>query len=405
MNHRMCLASVLVFLLSVSQERAADASRVTIPSNGWLLVGSYIAPTPASGGSAVLLLNGAARDRRAYIPLARELERRGVATLRPDLRGEGESTNLGRFEPGRETVSLADSHEDVAAALAWLRNRAGVDPTRIGVLGASTSADAMARAARNGASAAAYVALSPGDFSDESARAIDGSRRPWWFIASTDERFAQTVVRRVASISRTAQTTLVGGTSHASDILSPHYFLNHEIADWFAARLASRPGVEMWGNLPPGPFDVGFHRVRSEHGGRTLLVDTWYPARASTNPMRFQDYLELATDLRGAAPGFPSAAGSVAATLSTAISGDPSAVAPAMVQRVLRTGMAATREAAPAAGRFPLVLWTPRYGTTAAQAVLSEYLAARGFIVAFARPESEGKLPFELKTRERGLPS
>jgi hypothetical protein len=42
------------------------------------------------------------------------------------------------------------------------------------------------------------------------------------------------------------------------------------------------------------------------------------------------------------------------------------------------------------------VLWTPRYATTVAQSVLSEYLASRGFVIAFVRPERGGRLPFEL---------
>lgn len=57
--------------------------------------------------------------------------------------------------------------------------------------------------------------------------------------------------------------------------------------------------------------------------------------------------------------------------------------------------MDAVRDAMPV-GRFPVVIWTPRYGTTAAQAVLSEYLASHGFMVAFARPAAPAPMPFEL---------
>ena len=399
MINRTVTSVALLSLLAAQDPRGA--ARVTIESaDGWMLVGSYAAPSAGKAFPAVLLLNGAARDRRAYIPLAQELSRRGIASLRLDLRGEGESTNLGRFEPGQSSELFANSHDDVVAAIRWLRGQPHVDGERLGVLGASYSAEAAARAARTGARAAAYVALSPGDFSDESARAIDPSGAPWWFIASHDERFAHATVREIVKTSRTAQATFVEGTSHASDILSPHYFLNGEIADWFAARLAGRSTPEIWGNLGAGPFAVGFRRHAIQGG---TIVDAWYPTAVSGPAMRFEDYLRLSTDLRGASAGFPHQAGSLAQTLSTAISGDAAAIDAATLARILQSRMAAVRDAAPAAGRFPLVLWTPRYATTVAQSIASEYLASRGFVVAFARPESGARLPFELPTPEEKM--
>src|SRR5262249_4574 len=58
----------------------------------------------------------------------------------------------------------------------------------------------------------------------------------------------------------------------------------------------------------------------------------------------------------------------------------------------------ASRDAELESGRFPLVLWTPRYGVTAYQAVLCELLASRGYMVAFARPVGgRYALPYEPK--------
>ena len=403
MFQTISLASVFLPLLVVEPQASLAAERVTIPSSGWALIGNYVRPSTGEPLPAVLLLHGAARDRRAYLTLSQELARRGVASLRIDLRGAGESTNLGRFEPGGAPPRwFGETHRDVAAALTWLRAQPGVDSKRIGVLGASYTGEAMAVAARYGAAAAAYVALSPGDFSEASTRAIDHSGIPWWFIASADERFAQSVVRGIPATSRTARTTIVEGTSHASDILSPHVALNAEIADWFASRLQARSSPELWGSLQPGAFDVGFRRESITAGGRSLLVDIWFPARGAGNRLRFEDYLRLSTDLRGAVAGFPDRAGSLEATLSTAITGNAGALPPETARRILQSAMAATRDAS-SAGRFPLVLWTPRYATTVAQSVLSEFLASHGFVVAFARPASGGKLPFELPAPEAKL--
>lgn len=371
--------------------------RVEIPSGGWRLVGTFAAPAApaASRVPAVLLLNGAARDRRAYVPLARELAARGIASLRLDLRGEGESTNLGRFEPGTTDPRFDGAEADVAAALAWLRARSDIDPARVGVLGASYSGEVMAAAAREGAAARAYVALSPGSFSDESAGAIDASGVPWWFIASRDERFAQTVVERIPSMSRTARVTIVSGNAHASDILSPHHLLNGEIADWFAAKLRGYEAPALWGGLAHGAFAGGFRTLRPP-GDPSLRIDVWYPAAARGAPLTFADYVREADDLRDMPAGFPGDGAALAPALARMIGSET--IPAETLAGILASPMAAARDAAPAAGRFPLVLWTPRYGTTVMQAVLSEFLASHGIVVAFARRVGErARLPFEIE--------
>ena len=78
----------------ILSQTAAPETRVTITSEGWTLSGDF---TPGAPGRApaVLLLNGAARDRSAYSSLARLLAVRGIGSLRIDLRGHGESINLG----------------------------------------------------------------------------------------------------------------------------------------------------------------------------------------------------------------------------------------------------------------------------------------------------------------------
>jgi dienelactone hydrolase len=393
-------------LPSLTMGVAPADRRVTIQSDGWTLVGDFHESGRTGRAPAVLLLHGAARDRRAYITLADELAKRGIASLRIDLRGEGESTNRGRFVPGRRSDILDGTDRDVAAALRWLRVHRDVDPVRIGVLGASYSGEAMAIAARQGSPAAAYVALSPGSFSDSSARAIDPSGIPWWFLASRNERFAQSIVQRIPTMSRAARITIVEGNAHASDMLSPQFVLNDEIADWFAARLAGATAPSLWGSLDVGSYAVGFRSdsVRPASGG-AIRIDTWYPARAAApRPLRFGDYLRLSDDIRGATQGFPSSPGSLGATLAATMTGDSAGLAAEVIDQILAAEMAAGRSTPEAPGRFPLVLWTPRYATTVAQSVLSEYLASHGFVVAFARPlANEGRLPFELPTRDAKL--
>src|SRR5688500_3701351 len=104
------LALVLLFMAggaSSQHPRSVVETRVEVDSGKWVLVGTLRVPSGAERAPAVLLLNGAARDRRAYGALAADLTEQGIVALRLDLRGERESTNLARFEPGATDPLLA----------------------------------------------------------------------------------------------------------------------------------------------------------------------------------------------------------------------------------------------------------------------------------------------------------
>jgi dienelactone hydrolase len=162
------------------------------------------------------------------------------------------------------------------------------------------------------------------------------------------------------------------------------------------AILEGRRAPELWGGLQSGANDIGFTRRLTTDGARRTIIDVWYPARGGQRKMQFGDYLRLSTDLRGtAAPQT-----SQDERLAVALTGSATGVSVALSQRILNSPMAAERDAAHLNRQFPLVLWTPRYATTVAQSVLSEYLASHGFVVAFPRPETGGKLPYELSTSE-----
>jgi uncharacterized protein len=68
---------------------------------------------------------------RPFREIADTLGRRGVAVLRFDDRGTGES------EGNHATATSRDFADDVRALVAWLRTRDDIDPTRILLLGHS----------------------------------------------------------------------------------------------------------------------------------------------------------------------------------------------------------------------------------------------------------------------------
>ncbi len=123
-----------------------DAISVTVPSPaGHTLAGTLTLPAGATGSrpvAAIVTITGSgAQDRdealsgvkgyRLFRQFADSLGRRGIAVLRMDDRGYGEST--GDFKG----ATSADFADDIRAGLAYLRTRPEIDATRLGLLGHS----------------------------------------------------------------------------------------------------------------------------------------------------------------------------------------------------------------------------------------------------------------------------
>lgn len=243
---------MLVLFLSVScsapapvERPKATDERVVLESDGWQLVGNWRRPVEDDAIPAALLLHRAAGSRDEYLELAEALSKRGVASLRLDLRACGESTNLGRFEaPFAEHLNLLDgTYRDVATALRWIKSQPGVAGERVGAVGASYSGEAIGEALRRGnESASAYVILSPGSFSDESIAEVDASGVPWLFIRSMEEsetslEFIDAVFEALERDSETAEIRVLTGAGHATHLFDDRPSLVDEVADWLSTRL------------------------------------------------------------------------------------------------------------------------------------------------------------------------
>ena len=228
-----------LFQQAAVQESAVEETRIKLENEGWELVGDLLLPASEGPLPAVLMLNQAAGDRMVYKELALQLAARGIASLRLDLRGHGESTNLGRFVPGERQRSplIWDAEVDVTAAHQYLRSHARIDGDRIGIVGASYSGEEMAEAGRVDGYAQGYVTLSPGSFSEESIAGIDASGVPWLFIISKNERYLQEITAMLQAQSQTVEIVIVPGARHATDILEAHPDMAERIAVWLAQRL------------------------------------------------------------------------------------------------------------------------------------------------------------------------
>jgi uncharacterized protein len=138
----------------------AGAQDVTFAArDGTRLAGWYV---PGTNGAAVILMHGSSSTRAATLPHLRMLVRAGYGVLAFDARGHGEST-------GQANALGWRGDDDIAGAVRYLRDRAGVDPGRIAALGLSMGAEEALRAAADGIGLAAVVA--------DGARCLD-HRRP-----------------------------------------------------------------------------------------------------------------------------------------------------------------------------------------------------------------------------------
>jgi hypothetical protein len=176
------------------------------------------------------------------------------------------------------------------------------------------------------------------------------------------------------------------------------------------------PDRRLWGALEPGPHPVGFARswqldhARSyarefRHKGtalgpspecpRPILVNLWYPACASdAAPMRYRDYLDISFDDPLIAPFAKRLAAFTRKTIAEEVLEERPAkideTEAAGIERWLDASTTAVKDAAVAAGRFPLIVAHPGLGGTFEDnAVFYEYMASHGYVVIAAPYQSE----------------
>lgn len=131
---------------------------VVFPSQGDTLAGLLLLPDEAAAPCPALLVTGAWFTIKEQMPLryAREMTKRGYATLVFDFRGFGESGGALRQ---RETPAL--KIEDVRAAAAFLKRQPEIDPARVGALGVCASAGYVVQAAVETADLRAVAVVAP----------------------------------------------------------------------------------------------------------------------------------------------------------------------------------------------------------------------------------------------------
>ena len=245
----------LLLVLGGSVAARSAETRVEIGSEGWTLVGDLATPSDSSPEGMALLFHKAAGDRTAFEELAAHLAKSGIASLRVDLRGHGESTGLGAFDPELSRYYDADDPDivrnfeliragdrDVVAVLEWLESRGDLSGLPTVVVASSYTGEEVVEAAVETRWADLYVLLAPGSFSERSIAEIDPSGVPWLFVRAEKELpFFPELFAAIEQGSETAEVRVLPGEGHATDLFEHNPTLHLELIDWILARL---PGSE-----------------------------------------------------------------------------------------------------------------------------------------------------------------
>lgn len=219
---------------------AEEREKKTFYIDGWHIKADILAPTVKRNVKLpmVVMFNKASGDRKDYHAFARKLLDKGFASMRVDLRGHGESINRGSFNPKNKSSFkiLKNSFKDIAVITEWVRGNPSYNG--VALIGASYSGEHLMLAADTGIYADAYIALSPGSFSDESIGKIDATKKPWFFLRSqTELSFFDEIFSKLNENSKTAKIQIVDGDKHASDMLIDNPELEDELITWLTLKL------------------------------------------------------------------------------------------------------------------------------------------------------------------------
>lgn len=232
-----------ILLCALQANVFAKTEAVEIQSEQWQLKGTLSIPDGQSPKAIVMMFHKAAGNRSEYDNLSKKLLKVGIATLAMDLRGHGQSINIDKFDykVKKNHAILQGTEKDVANVHRFVKSDKRFAGLPIGNISASYSGEFAAQASKLSGFADAYVQLSPGSISSDSIKMADVSGVPWLFVRAKIERsFFDAIFEDIKVLSKTAETRIVPGKSHATRLLKHHPPLEDELVDWFKAKLVSQ---------------------------------------------------------------------------------------------------------------------------------------------------------------------
>jgi alpha-beta hydrolase superfamily lysophospholipase len=231
-------AAAIAALLSLVTGNTSSAAtqRVSFRTDdGVSLSATWYEPSTRVG-PAVVLVHMLHRSRRDWDAFASRLASEGIGALAIDLRGHGDSQAWAPGEPADYSALV----QDVRAARKFLSARSDVQPTRIGIAGASLGANLAVLEAAGDPAVASLALLSPSlDYRGlRIETAVRKFAHPILLVASDDDPYALRSCRELQkagggprelfTASRAGHGTMM--VTHDSDV-------SRALVDWFRRTL------------------------------------------------------------------------------------------------------------------------------------------------------------------------
>jgi alpha-beta hydrolase superfamily lysophospholipase len=186
----------------------------------------------------VILVHMLHKSRRDWESVASRLASEGIGALALDLRGHGESTGS---LPEGDSADYSVLIRDVIAARRYLASRNDVQPSHVGIAGASIGANLAVLEASADTAVASVALLSP--TTDYRGLRIEAAMkkygaRPALMIASDDDAYA---VRSVKELQKagggTREALILNHAGHGTVMLGHDPDLARTLVDWFRRTL------------------------------------------------------------------------------------------------------------------------------------------------------------------------
>ena len=230
---------------------SVTSDEVTLTTeDGVEIFGTFITPGIDTPVPVVLLVHQYGLDRSSYLDFQAALVEVGIASLAIDMRGHGESTAGGTLEYSRFTqTDWTAAANDIKAGLDYLRSSQACDWTRLGVVGASISANLAVVAAADEIQsgqeivAICLVLLSPGVSYHgimPSPRASDLGHTPVLIVSAEDDRQSYPGSQSLSQAARNARLESLEGDRHGTDLWSDDPGVMDLIIEWLGINLVSR---------------------------------------------------------------------------------------------------------------------------------------------------------------------
>ncbi|WP_262694558.1 alpha/beta hydrolase [Kordiimonas aquimaris] len=239
-NMLRTLVAIIIICAASSTTFAQGEERVVIDSDGWKIIGDLHIPESSSPPPVVILLHTMWRgNRRVYDDLAVTLGEAGIASLRIDLRGHGESINKRKLPYGEVDNELVfDAWPDVNAARKFLHNRTDVNTENLGIIAASYSGNLASKAGVVDGFASFYVILASGIISPESMIRMQMAEVPLLFVWAEDDHTWAPKAAAFLKMRKYGEIWTYPEGGHATALLTSQPTLPDRLITWISGQVS-----------------------------------------------------------------------------------------------------------------------------------------------------------------------